>query len=1102
MKKIFLFTFLFVIVVAGINQQAFAGRAPSNRTAEPSPDGLWQDVNESGLAVNESQRQIIPTQYRTLTLNSNLLHQTLATSPLEFTLSVADNQTRISLPLPDGRYTQFAIFESPIMAPELAARYPDIKTFFGQGIDEPTLSVRLDWTLKGFHAMILAPGSTFFIDPYSTADTRTYISYDTADLKARAPFIEGNLPLETFGNLMPMESAVQTGDELRTYRLAMAATGEYTAFHGGTVPDALSAIVTTINRVNGIYETEVAVRMNLIANTDDIIYVDAGTDPYTNGDPGMMIDENQANIDMEIGEDNYDIGHVFGTDSGGLAGSGVCVNGNKARGVTGNSAPIGDPFDVDYVSHEIGHQFDAEHTFNGTESNCAGNRNASTAYEPGSGSTIMAYAGICGSDDLQDNSDDYFHTISFDEIVNYTTSGSGNSCANITNTGNGVPTANAGANYTIPADTPFTLTGSGSDPDGDALTYNWEEFDLGAAGPPDDSTNPPYFRSWPELTSPSRTFPRLSDLIDNTTAKGEVLPTISDDLTFRLTVRDNRAGGGGVDYDSMMVTVSDLVGPFRVLSPNTNVTWQVTGSETVTWDVAGTDGKPTDCLNVEILLSIDGGFTYPITLDANTANDGSESITVPNNPTFDARVKVACVGNIFFDISDADFTIIPLADAGGPYVTDEGIDVVLDASGSSASDLYEWDFDNDGFYDDAVGINPTFDLVGQDGVYPVGLRVTKNGVSDTDSTTVTVNNVAPTVVLDPAAPVDENTSITVSGVVSDPGWLDILTATIDWGDGSPIENVSGVLENDRPDATFTFSVSHIYGDNGVFTAEVCGYDDDTSTCETIDLQIDNVNPTATIDLTDAILINGIPTILGTAGEPVDFSGNSTDPGSDDLTLRWEWDDGSPVEETTSLVNPPLPDPFPSPSIQPRDVDVDTSHTFGDACLYQISFWAEDDDGGVSPVDTAYVIIIGTAERARHAGYWQHQYSGNGHIDFDSATLQCYLDITGFVSNVFDEARDASTIPNAHDVLFMQHNGGNVVEKLDRQLLTVWLNFANGSIGYLEMFDTGHDGVPDTTLADIMGTAEAVRLNPASTNGQLRQQTRLLIKVVNWANQNN
>jgi subtilisin family serine protease len=443
----------------------------------------------------------------------------------------------------------------------------------------------------------------------------------------------------------------------------------------------------------------------------------------------------------------------------------------------------------------------------------------------------------------------------------------------------------------------------------------------------------------------------------------------------------------------------------------------------------------------------------------------------------------------------------PVADAGGPYTTDEGVPVMLDGSNSSDPDgdplTFAWDLDDDGNFDDATGITTTFDMVGQDGVYNIALEVTDiSGQTDVDQTTVTVNNVAPTVSLNSDAPQDEGATVTVNGLVSDPGWLDPLSAEIDWGDGSPPEPVNGIVENNPPDATLTFTATHVYGDNGVFTAEVCASDDDTTTCEMIDLQIDNVNPTATINLTNTILINGVPTFLAAAGEPVDFSGNSTDPGSDDLTLRWDWGDGSPVDETIDLVNPPDPDPFPSPSIQPRDVDVNTRHTFADACLYEISFWAEDDDGGVSATDTAYVVIVGTALRARHTGYWQHQYSGNGQIDFDEATLQCYLDITGFMSNVFHEERDASTLPQAYDVLFMGQNGGSHVKKLDRQLLTVWLNVANGAMGYLDQFDTDGDGSPDTPLADIMATAETVRLDPTSSKRELREQTRLLIQIIN------
>jgi hypothetical protein len=441
---------------------------------------------------------------------------------------------------------------------------------------------------------------------------------------------------------------------------------------------------------------------------------------------------------------------------------------------------------------------------------------------------------------------------------------------------------------------------------------------------------------------------------------------------------------------------------------------------------------------------------------------------------------------------------LPVADPGGPYVTDEGVDVVLDGSGSSdpggGSLTYEWDLDNDGQFDDGTGENPVFDLVGQDGVYTVGLKVTaEDGDITVASTTVTVNNVPPDVIVASDAPVDENSPVTVFGVVSDPGWLELLTATIDWGDGTPVEPVPGVLENDRPDATLTFSIEHIYGDNGDFTATVCGFDDDTMVCVDIVLQVDNVNPTTEIDETNTVLINGIPTFLAHAGEPIDFSGRSTDPGSDDLYLSWDWDDGPPSPDVTTiyLVNPGIgPDPFPSPSIQPRDVIEMQTHAFEDACLYLISFLAEDDDGGTS-FDQAYVLITGNATQSRSEGYWQHQFHRVGETDFTDEELECYLEIIGFVSTVFDEARDASTIEAAYDVLFLQGNMGSEQEQFDRELLTLWLNFANGSLDYTQLIDTDNDGVPDTMLSELVAVAEAVRLDPFATPAELREQTQIL-----------
>lgn len=657
--------------------------------AQSLSEDLWDDIQEEEIQT-AGERYIIPKEYRTLKLDFQELKDELANAPSEENVKVSNSTAMIDLPLPNGEFARFKFVESFVMEEGLADRYPGIRTYLGQGIDDATASARFDFTPSGFHAIIFSVDGTVYIDPYSMGDTQYYISYyksefppslDQLSATCNVQGLESSIALEIREMVMNGPD-VFSGDELRTYRLACATTGEYTIFHGGTVPLGLAAVVTAVNRVTGVYELEVAVRMVLIANNDQLIYTNPATDPYTNNSGFQMLAENQTNIDAVIGSANYDIGHVFSTGGGGIAFLGVvCVNGFKARGVTGLPNPIGDPFYIDYVAHEMGHQYAGNHSFNGSAGACSGgNRNAATAYEPGSGSTIMAYAGICGSQNLQSNSDAYFHNINFVEIINYTTNGSGNSCPVITTTGNNPPVVDAGTGgFTIPISTPFILTGSATDPDGDTLTYNWEQFDLGPAGHPNfPSGNAPIFRSFNASLDNWRTFPKLSDLLNNTQTIGEILPTYSRTLTFRLTARDNKAGGGGVDYDQVQFSVSDAAGPFLVTSPNTAVTWLGLTVQTIEWDVANTDLAPVNTSDVNILLSTDGGITYPVVLASNTPNDGTEQILLPNLPTTEARIKVEASNNIFFDISNQNFTIednpIPVElTAFFAIITEEGV---------------------------------------------------------------------------------------------------------------------------------------------------------------------------------------------------------------------------------------------------------------------------------------------------------------------------------------------------------------------------------------------------------------------------------------------
>lgn len=633
---------------------------------------FWTELPTERVAWLPGERRIVPDRARTLTLDVEGLRDWLHQVPAGELSEVAAATSVLELPLPEGGFAAFRIREVSVMHPELQARYPEIRTYTGVGLENGAL-LKMDLTPHGFHAMVLTPGGDdWFIDPLLHGDRAHYQSYLKRNFRKQLPEGFSACHYEAVNDMEAAQKqtrqwiaemdADRVGDcQLRRYRLALAATGEYSNYHGSNTTNnnksfAAAAQVTSLNRVNGIYERDAMLTMVLVANNDNLIYLNGATDPYTNNNGSTMLGENISNCNAVIGSANYDIGHVFSTGGGGVAYLNSPCTSFKAGGVTGLPAPAGDPFDIDYVAHEMGHQFGGNHSQN---NNC--NRSASAAVEVGSGITIMGYAGICAPN-VANSSIAMFGGYSMQEIAANITTGSGSGCATILPLVNAQPTANAGPDYVIPRSTPFILTGSGSDADpGNVLTYSWEQMDNAVAPQPPAATNtggPAWVPLLPQ-TTPVRYMPNLPAVIANTSPTWEVLSSVARTYNFRLTVRDNNPGGGCAKQDNMVVTVTGSAGPFMVTAPNTAVTWTALTSQAVTWNVAGTTAAPVSCANVDILLSTDGGLTYPTVLAAATPNDGSQSITVPNMPTTTARVMVRANGNIFYDISNANFTITP-----------------------------------------------------------------------------------------------------------------------------------------------------------------------------------------------------------------------------------------------------------------------------------------------------------------------------------------------------------------------------------------------------------------------------------------------------------
>jgi hypothetical protein len=655
MKKLLLLFILLFTVVGTLSSQE-----------------IWKKVQAETVFLEETIaiRQEVPKAYKLFAIDLNVLSKDLAKTKIK-QLKKAGSIV-MTLPTPLGMQ-RFLVTEASVFSDELAAKYPEIKSYVGIGIDDPTARARFSKSTDGFHAMISSGKyPLYLIDPY-TKDKTTSIAY-LKNIKSKANFeclVEENTKAVRQKGFEKTSNA--NDGKLRTYRLALIGTAEYSQFHltnQGILKSAtdaekkaavLSAMNTSMTRVNGVFERDLSVRMVLVANNADLIFLDSTTDGLTDNNANDLIDEAQVKCDALIGDANYDIGHAFSTGGGsgaGLAGGGVvCVTGQKAQGITGSATPINDTYDIDFVIHEMGHQFGANHTQN---NDC--NRNNGTAVEPGSASTIMGYAGIC-SPNVQNNSDAYFHAVSIAEMWNIVTTSA--TCGVETATGNTAPVANAGIDVTIPKSTPFVLKGIGSDVNvSNSLTYNWEQIDNETAtmSPVSTSTVGPMFRSLNSSVSPNRFMPALKTVLaGNTSTEWEVLPSVARNLNFSLTVRDNSSNGAATARDDIKVTIDGASGPFLVTSQAVSTTLNGGSNQTITWDVANTNVAPVNCTMVNILLSTDGGLTYPTILKSNTANDGSEQVVLTNITTSSARIKIEPVNNIFYAVNTSSFSIDKVA---------------------------------------------------------------------------------------------------------------------------------------------------------------------------------------------------------------------------------------------------------------------------------------------------------------------------------------------------------------------------------------------------------------------------------------------------------
>ncbi|PJG60598.1 reprolysin-like metallopeptidase [Aeromonas cavernicola] len=595
----------------------------------------WQTLAAKGS--EQAQGEIRARAYHLLNADDGYLQQ------------LYDGMNSVILPLPDGGYVTYRLEPYTLLPDDLTNRYPSLLTFKGRRADNPAEEGRFDIGPNGFHGLFVHEGRLVYLD--ALGDGR-YAAYYQQDSRSRLEESPDTL-LAAAQKVMPKNAddpqVLNRGELLKTYTIAISTTGEYTQFFGGTKEKALNAITTLLNRVNQVYRRDLGVELRLASGNDALIYTDPQNDPFTNSSKDMNLNSSvQAAAHNAKVLGDYDLGHVLATKGGGLAVLGALGTVHRSKGMTGALNPTGDAFFIDYVAHEVGHQFGAEHTFNGTTGNCGiGSRSARQAWEPGSGSTIMGYAGLCGTEDIQGQSDPFFHSKSIDQIKAHLALFPANGSSLEIN--NRAPLVNAGGDYAIPAATPFTLRGDGSDPDGDPLFYSWEQVDLGEASTQEslalDDGSRPLFRFLPPTSLPQRTLPALASLLTGKLAKGETWPEQERTMHFRLTARDNQ---GGIGTDEMTVQVVSSA-RFYINLPQGNAL--VSGKNNkVTWNVGGSDQNPINCTSVDISLTRDEGASW-LPLAGNIPNNGSAKVLLPAEISPLVRLKIACSDNIFFAIT-------------------------------------------------------------------------------------------------------------------------------------------------------------------------------------------------------------------------------------------------------------------------------------------------------------------------------------------------------------------------------------------------------------------------------------------------------------------